>query len=123
MGEGKSAGFSPSLLRGHYAVCGGLGRGIGLGNGSDPSATSTPVFMDLQPADSGFACFVVRVCTTVGKTATAANKTNVTRVPRTLSFDIFISLKKLARTGAADTSTILDPAQRVGGKWDSSNFG
>jgi hypothetical protein len=58
----------------------------------------------------------------VGKTATAAKKNNVTRVPRTLGFDIFISLKELARILAADTSTFLDPAPRVGGNQAALDF-
>jgi len=96
MSEGKSAGFFPSLVRGLYAA--GLGHGIGLGpgTGSPPSATNTPVALNAPAAALRLAFLDDRACTTVGKTATAANKTNVTRVPRTLSFDIFISLKKLA---------------------------
>jgi hypothetical protein len=123
MSKGKSAGFFPSLIRGFYADWFDQGMGLGGGgHGSVPSAISTPVFLAPQVAASQFGCFALGACTTWGKTATAANKTNVTRVPRTLSFDIFISLKKLARMGAADTSTFLDPAPRIGGKLASSNL-
>src|SRR5579859_397970 len=100
----------------------GLGGG---GHGSVPSAISTPVSLNSQVASLRFAFFDPRACTTLGKTATTANKTNVTRVPRTLSLDIFISLKKLARMSAAVASTVLDRVERVAGKWrraDSVRF-
>lgn len=97
MSEGKSAGFFPFFLSGLYADWFGQGMGLGGGgHGSPPSAISTPVLLNSRPALLRLAFFDVRACTT-GKTATAANKTNVTTVPPTLSFDIFISLKKLAR--------------------------
>lgn len=122
MSEGKSAGFFPSPSR-PYAVSQDHGMGLGGGGtGSPPSAISTPVLLASQAADLSFGCFDRGACTIVGKTATAANKTNVTRVPQTLSFDIFISLKELTRTGAADRSTLLDPAPRVEGKWDTTRF-
>src|SRR5690242_9582990 len=95
MSEGKSAGFFPSVVRDLYAAWFGQGTGLGgRGHGSVPSATSTPVLLTPQAAASQFGCFDPRACTTLGKAATAANKTTVTRVPRTLSFDIFISLKE-----------------------------
>ena len=123
MSEGKSAGSFPSLIRGSYADWFDQGMGLGgLGHGSVPSAISTPVFLTPQAAASQFGGFAPGACTTWGKTATAASKTNVTSVPRTLSFDIFISLKKLARMGAADASTVLDPAQRVRGKLAASDI-
>src|SRR5690349_1070285 len=97
----------------------GLGGG---GHGSVPSAISTPVSLNSKGAALRFAFFDPGACTTVGKTATAANKTKVTRVPRTLCLDIFISLKKLARMGAADASTVLNPVARVAGKWRRADF-
>ena len=101
MSEGKSAGFFPSFLSGLYADWFGRGMGLGGGgHGSVPSAISTLVLLNPQAAALQFGCFAPRACTTWEKTATAASKTNVTRVPRTLSFNIFISLKKLARIGA-----------------------
>jgi hypothetical protein len=45
--------------------------------------------LDVLAATLWLPFFDVGACTTLGKTATAANKTSVTRVPRTLSFDIF----------------------------------
>ena len=128
MREGKSAGFFPAPAR-LYADWVGQGTGFGgRGTGSVPSAISTPVLLNSQAATWRFAFlayFDPRACTTVGKTATAVNKTNVTRVPRTLSLDIFISLKRLARMGAGDASTVLDPVERLAGKWrrvDSVRF-
>jgi hypothetical protein len=94
MSEGKSAGFFPSLLRGLYATGFGHGIGLGPGTGSPPSATNTPVDLNSPAAALRLAFLDERTCTTVGKTATAANKTKVTRVPGTLSFDIFISFKE-----------------------------
>src|SRR5215469_7875587 len=115
MSEGKSAGFLPSFFRGPYTANQGNGIGLGGGgHGSPPSATSTPVFRNSQAVGLWLVFFEARTAR-LGKTATVANKTSVASVPRTLSIDIFISLKKLARVGAADASTVLDPAQRVGG--------
>ena len=125
MSEGKSAGFFPSLQRGPYASCEDRGIGVGTGTGSPPSATSTPLSLNSRAAALRLAFFDPWACTTLGKTATAANKTKVTRVPRALSLDIFISLKKLARMGAVDASTVLDPVERLAGKWrraDSVRF-
>jgi hypothetical protein len=116
MSEGKSAGFFPPLFRGLYAAPLGHGIGLGPGTGSVPSATSTPVVVDLLAAALQFAFFDDRACTTVGKTATAANKVNVTRVPRTLSFDIFISFKELAMDGCCRHQHLLWPCARVGEK-------
>ena|SRR5215472_7201752 len=76
---------------------------------------STPVSLKSQAVALWLAFFDAGTNARLGKTATAANKTSVTSVPRTLSFDIFISLKKLARMAAGDASTVLDPAPRVGG--------
>ena len=122
MSEGKRTASSPLLLRVIYAGCLGHGMGIGVGTGSPPSAASTPVSLSSQAGALRFAFFDIGAWTTLGKTATAAKKPNVTSVPRTLSFDIFISLKKIARTGTANTTTFLDPAPRVGGEGCATNF-
>src|SRR2546430_12138300 len=50
------------------------GIGLGPGTGSPPSAISTPVLLHPQAACLRLAFFDVRACTTLGKTATAANK-------------------------------------------------
>ena len=51
----------------------------------------------------------VRACTTLGKTATAAKINNVTRVPRTLGFDIFISLKGINEDGCGQHEHLSRP--------------
>jgi hypothetical protein len=109
MSEGKSAGFFPPLFRGLYAAPLGHGIGLGPGTGSPPSATNTPVDLSSLAAALRLALLDDRACTTVGKTATAANKTKVTRLPRTLSFDIFISFKELAMDGCCRHEHLFRP--------------
>ena len=70
--------------------------GLGPGTGSPPSAISTPVLLHPQAACLRLAFFDVRACTTLGKTATAANKPNVTSVPQTLVFDILHLLEGIS---------------------------
>src|SRR2546430_14814416 len=72
------------------------GIGLGPGTGSPPSAISTPVLLHPQAACLRLAFFDVRACTTLGKTATAANKPNVTSVPQTLVFDILHLLEGIS---------------------------
>jgi hypothetical protein len=84
---------------------------------------TTPMPLNSFVAAFRFGCSDPGACTTLGKTATAVNKTKVTRAPLTLRFDIFISLKKISGDRAADTSTVLDPEPRVGGKLRAANFG
>jgi len=96
--------------------------GLGPGTGSPPSAISTPVFLNPQAAGLRLVFFDVRACTTLGKTATATNKPNVASVPQTLVFDILHLLEGISEVGAADTSTVLDPTPRVGGKRGAANF-
>lgn len=100
MSEGKNVSVFPPLLRGVYASCIGQGTGLGGGGtGSVPSAISTPLSLNAQGAAWQLPFFDDRASTTWGKTATAANKTNVTRVPQTLSFDIFHLLEEIGEDG------------------------
>ena len=80
------------------------------------------MFLNPQAAGLRLVFFDVRACTTLGKTATATNKPNVASVPQTLVFDILHLLEGISEVGAADTSTVLDPTPRVGGKRGAANF-